>query len=194
MTDTATAMPMGIDGFTYADLHDPARLGDLYGVFCRQIEAADPQFWGEWDRYRREPDAVRTPMEVSDLIVRMAPHVSRFVSRLFGVDEARHGTAAVTESMDALFRFKTDFVRKRALPLLKGHAHVALDPADAAVVDRLFARHAGHLDPELALATEGCALLDREAALRVDGSEADKADVASQLDALKRWCAAHVHH
>ena len=37
------------------------------------------------------------------------------------------GTATVTAAMDALFRFKVDFVRKRALPLLKGHAHLALE-------------------------------------------------------------------
>ena len=43
--------------------------------------------------------------------------------------------AAVTEAtraQDALFRFKIDFVRKRALPLIKGGAHVTLADGDGA--------------------------------------------------------------
>jgi|CXWL01.1.fsa_nt_gi NAD(P)H-flavin reductase/NADPH-dependent glutamate synthase beta subunit-like oxidoreductase len=193
MTDTAAQVPLGIDGFTYADLYDPSRLHDLYDLFCRGVERLDAILWAEWHRYQQGPDASRPPVEVSDLIVRMAPHVSRFVAELFRVEEARTGTVAATAAMDSLFRFKVDFIRKRALPLLKGHAHPKVDESDAAVVEALMSRHAGGLDRELALATEGCALLDREAALRAEGSEADKAAVAAELDALKRWCAACVH-
>ena len=38
---------------------------------------------------------------------------------------------------DDLFRFKVDFVRRRALPLLKGGAHVARSPEDDAIVEAL---------------------------------------------------------
>ena len=88
MSPTAQTMPLGIEGFTYADLYAPARLHDLYDRFCRDVAAADPAFWAEWDAYRTAPDAPRSPVEVSDLIVRMAPHVSRFVEALFQVDGA----------------------------------------------------------------------------------------------------------
>ena len=81
-------MPMGVDGFSYADLHAPARLRDLHAVFCQGVAAADPPLWTEWSAYAAAPDAQRPATEVSDLIVRMAPHVSRFVSRLFRIDEA----------------------------------------------------------------------------------------------------------
>ena len=79
-------MPLGVEGFTYADLYSPARLQDLYERFCRDVAAANPEFWAEWDAYRAEPDAPRSPVQVSDLIVRMAPHVSRFVETLFQVN------------------------------------------------------------------------------------------------------------
>ena len=46
---------------------------------------------------------------------------------------------------------------------------------------------------ELRLATAGCALLDREEAARTAGDEAAKAAVAAEIDALRRWCAAHLH-
>ena len=97
---------------------------ELYDRFCRDVAAADPAFWAEWDAYRTAPDAPRSPVEVSDLIVRMAPHLSRFVAALFRVDDAAGELRARTHDLDALFRFKVDFVRKRALPLVKGGAHV----------------------------------------------------------------------
>ena len=185
-------MPLGIEGFTYADLHLASRLGDLYEVFCRQVEASDPQFWAEWDAYRAAPDAPRTPQQRSELIVRMAPHVSRFVATLFAVEDAVGAINAQTTALDVLFRFKADFVRKRALPLVKGGAHVALDPADVAVVEEL-ARPWAHLDREQAIASAGCALLDREVTARSSGTDEEKAAVAAQADALKRWCAACLH-
>src|SRR3954462_1954888 len=192
MHQPSSTMPLGIEGFTYADLHVASRLRDLYEVFCRGVEAADPQFWSEWDAYRADPDAPRTPQQKSDLIVRMAPHVSRFVATLFRVEDAAGAINAQTTSLDVLFRFKADFVRKRALPLVKGGAHVHRDPADVAVVDEL-ARPWADLDPELAVATAGCALLDREAAARANGTADEKAGIAVQADALKRWCAGCLH-
>ena len=147
-------MPLGIEGFTYADLYEPARLRDLYEIFCRDVAQRDPAFWGEWDAYRQAPDSPRTPMELSRLVVAMAPHVSWFVATLFKVDDARAAAEAATAAMEPLFRFKVDFVRKRALPLVKGHAKVSLESGDAAAVDALVARLGGGADRELAIATE----------------------------------------
>src|SRR5512139_1885753 len=79
---------LGFAGFTYADLHRPDRLRDLYERFCDDLERRDPAFWAEWDAYRRAPDATRKSTEISSLIVRMAPHVSSFVARLFGIEPA----------------------------------------------------------------------------------------------------------
>src|SRR5262245_15911404 len=115
MIETAPTMPLGIEGFTYADLYAPARLKDLYDEFCRRVAAADPAFWAEWDAYRTAPDAPRSPVQVSDLIVRMTPHVSGFVEALFRTDGAAGELRARTHDLDELFRFKVDFVRKRSL-------------------------------------------------------------------------------
>jgi NAD(P)H-flavin reductase/NADPH-dependent glutamate synthase beta subunit-like oxidoreductase len=192
MNATAPTMPLGIEGFSYADLHAPSRLKDLYEVFCERVAAADPAFWAEWDAYRAAPDAPRSPIDLSDLIVRMAPHVSRFVETLFQAEGATAQVRAGTTELDELFRFKGDFVRKRSLPLVKGGVHAHRDTADIAVVERLVAPF-GDMDRERAIAAAGCRLLDREIALRADGSEADKAALAQEIDALKRWCASCLH-
>jgi NAD(P)H-flavin reductase/NADPH-dependent glutamate synthase beta subunit-like oxidoreductase len=205
-------MPMGVDGFSYADLHAPARLGDLYEQFCREVAQVDPALWAEWDVYRAAPDAGRSPLEQSDLIIRMAPHVSGFVTRLFSIGAAGEpgqpgpdaagaaaAIAAATAALDPLFRFKSDFVRKRALPLVrnaeKTRTHLVLAPGDAEMVDDL-TRPWSQLDPEMAVAVAGCALLDAETASRDavdDDAAAGRARVAAQTEALKRWCAVRMH-
>jgi hypothetical protein len=117
----------------------------------------------------------------------MAPHVSRFVTRLFQVGAETEAMAAATRAYDDLFRFKIDFVRRRALPLLKGGGHVEATADDHALVDRYTAGAPDDKTRELLLARAGCALLDREEALRAEGSDADKAALAVEMDALKRW-------
>ena len=182
----AASTDLGVPGYTFTDLHDPERLASLYERFCEEVEAADPAFWEQWDAYRQAPDAPRTPLALSNLLIGMAPHVSRFLTRLFQVEPALDGLRRATTAQDDLFRFKIDFVRRRALPLLKGGAHVVSTPEDDALVKGLIAGASGS-DVELAIARAGCALLDREKA--GDTSES----VKSEVESLKRWCAARLH-
>jgi hypothetical protein len=143
---------LGVPGYTFADLHDPDRLQSLYELFCEEVRAADSAFWIDWDAYRRDPDASRPPIVLSNLLVRMAPFVSRFVRRLFDVDAQADSLSEATRAQDDLFRFKVDFVRRRALPLVKGgSAGVVSTPEDEAIVERMIALH-GHVDRELAVA------------------------------------------
>ena len=175
---------LGIPGYSFADLHDPERLSSLYERFCEQVGAENPALWRRWDAYRLAPDAPRPPIELSNLLVEMAPHVSRFVARLFQIDSPASALATATHAQDDLFRFKVDFVRRRVLPLIKGGAHVDRIAADDAIVARLTAG-GSVADQELAVARAGCALMDRE--------KADKAPVAADVEALKRWCASRLH-
>ena len=139
-TDTPSPqMPLGISGFTYADLHDPERLASLYERFCEEVRRNDAPFWAEWDAYRANPDAPRPPVALSSLLTRMAPHVSRFVERLFDVGAATSTVRSATRDQDDLFRFKVDFVRRRALPLLKSAGHMDVSAEDEAVVGRFIA-------------------------------------------------------
>jgi NADPH-dependent glutamate synthase beta subunit-like oxidoreductase/NAD(P)H-flavin reductase len=182
----AASTPLGIPGFTFADLYESDRLAALYERFCEEMQTLEPDLWREWDAYRRSPEAPRPPVVLSTLLVRMAPHVSRFLRRLFEVDGAASAIAAATRAQDDLFRFKVDFVRRRALPLLKGGAHVAATPEDDAIAERLIAAQ-GIADRELALARAGCALLD------VEKANAEPRTPSPDAEALKRWCAARIH-
>src|SRR5687768_9987125 len=157
---TAASTDLGVSGYTFADLHDPERLASLYERFCEEVEAADPGFWAQWDAYRKAPDAPRTPVALSNLLIGMAPYVSRFLTRLFQVQPDLDALRRATTAQDDLFRFKIDFVRRRALPLLKAGAHVVPTPEDDALVKRLTAGVSAINDLELAIARAGCALMD----------------------------------
>ena len=70
---------LGVPGYVFGDLHDPDRLASLYERFCEEVEATDLELWHKWEAYRSSPDAPRPPIALSNLLVGMAPHVSRFV-------------------------------------------------------------------------------------------------------------------
>ena len=176
---TSAETPLGVPGFTFADLHRPAKLRELYQRFVDEVKATEPELWAEWDQYREVPEALGA-IARGNLVVAMAPHVSRFISRVFGVGADADQLVQATRAYDVLFRFKIDFVRRRALPLLKGGAHVTATAEDHALVAPYLAN-----DSEMALAHYGCSLLDREAT--------DKVAVAAEIESLKRWCAAHIH-
>src|SRR3954467_14198979 len=83
---TIALTELGVPGYTFADLHEPERLASLYDRFCEEAAAADPVLGNEGQADRAAPDAPRPPIELSNLLIAMAPHVSRFLKRLFDVD------------------------------------------------------------------------------------------------------------
>src|SRR5688572_18339582 len=239
VTLSTAQTPLGVPGYTFADLHDLARLASLDDRFNEEVQAADPALWRDWDAYRSAPDAPRSPVALSNLLIAMARQVSRFITRLFDIEPETRALDAATRAQDDLFRFKVDFVRRRALPLLKSGAQVTVSAEDEAIVARLVAeagarngpsggghdgrnehrRDAGvqdvdsgadvrddvpsirlqpDLDLELTIARAGCALMDREKEVsslksQVSSLKGQDSHLTTQVESLKRWCAARIH-
>ncbi|HEV8374688.1 MAG TPA: FAD-dependent oxidoreductase, partial [Candidatus Polarisedimenticolia bacterium] len=172
---------LGIPGFQFLDLFDPLRLRDLTEVFHQEVERSDADLMQSWRAYVAAPDSV-PPRQVSDLLVRMGPHLSRFVTRLFGIDEEIQRIRTATRQEDPIFRFKVDFLRRRVqknvlpeqLPLLKqGEVN--------ACVGTLLE---GSSDKELALARLSCELMDLEASLAagtVEGGAVLRPDIVTRV-------------
>ena len=179
MTVPSAHDALGIAGFTFADLHQPARLHALYELFCDDVRRTDPDVWAQWDTYRLTPSAVGAVAR-SNLIVAMGPYVSRFMARLFSVGPEAEMMAAQTRAYDDLFRFKIDFVRRRALPLLKAGTPVVATAEDHGIVEGFMAGLTDDGARELALARAGCALLDRDEVARVSGSDEEKQAIAAR--------------
>lgn len=86
---SANNMNLGIPGFVYSDLYSPNRLNQLHKVFTDQVEKEAPELMSEFRQYKISQGEGMSPQNVSDLLVRMAPHVGAFVARLFQVEMVR---------------------------------------------------------------------------------------------------------
>ena len=110
-----TPLTLGLSGFTYADLYDPKRLKDLDQEFDQAVAAIDPQLLADFSAYRENQGEGLAPEVISDLLVKMAPHVGLFVAKLFKVEPLiASQKAAIRAQFDSVFSFKSDFVAKSA--------------------------------------------------------------------------------
>ena len=82
-----TPLPvLGIPGFSYGDLFSAHGLRRLYDVWLAELQLNDPTLSQRYLDYR--DGAALGPVDLSDLLVEVTPHVSRFVTRLFRVGAA----------------------------------------------------------------------------------------------------------
>ncbi len=158
----ATPLKLGIPGFEYADLHQPARLRDLMAVFDDSVRRHDAALFEQFQDYRQCQGEGMAPEAVSDLLVRMAPLVGTFVARLFDVSGEREAQMAdIREQFATLFSFRAEVVA-RLKALLRGEdaADYDLDALDAQLeqLKQAFPDAACDNDPERALARAGAAL------------------------------------
>src|SRR5919202_1381099 len=91
----ASDFPLGIADFTYGDLYRPERLRALADVFYAELEAADAALHGALMQYlaARGTNIAGTKQE-SELLIAAAPHLARFVARLFDVEREHAAQAA----------------------------------------------------------------------------------------------------
>jgi NADPH-dependent glutamate synthase beta subunit-like oxidoreductase/NAD(P)H-flavin reductase len=119
------------------------------------------------------------------MLVAVAGHVSRFVTRLFRIESETDALVARTTEQDPVFRFKIDFVRRRVLPALKKISIPQDAPARNALEARIAALRGPSTDIELATALAAARLMDEE--------KKDRVAVTGPLEDLMQWCALHVH-
>ncbi|MFO0741315.1 MAG: FAD-dependent oxidoreductase [Labilithrix sp.] len=113
-------MPMGIAGFRFSDLFEPARLKDLFDVFVGELEKTSPDDAKTYATWRA--GAYAKPEEISAAILAVAPHVSRFVAKLFQVEKDVAALEAEVKDRTPLWAFKNDFAKKRVLKDSAGKA------------------------------------------------------------------------
>ena len=180
---------LGLPGFSYADLHDAQRLAQLTAAFDRDLAASDAPLFARYQEHRAGTARLRGPAE-SELLVALSIQLSRFVGRLFCVEEEL-GALRLLAGRDApLFRVKRDFIQRRVFK--KGApnrpAAAELPALDAQVQELLQAAarrdpraSAAASDAELLASTVVDTLLDAERALslRFDAKAAAQLDVAA---------------
>ena len=158
--------PLGIEGFTYGDLYRPGRLRDLAEAFYAEVERADPSLHAALMEYlASRGERVRGTKAESDLLIAAAPHLSRFVARLFRVESEREELSESIRAQDPVFQFK-QFVQRRATKSFPAEKAAVVDAeaADAALEALRRAAFADTLadDRELGVARTAVRLLEWE--------------------------------
>ncbi len=102
---------LGIPGFSYEDLHAPARLRDLLDVFDAEFKAADAAAYARFAEYRACQGEGMAPEAISDVLVEAAGHVGHFIARLFGIGaEQESRRRHVKAEFDTIFRLKHELL------------------------------------------------------------------------------------
>jgi len=192
-TQDTAGLALGIPGFVYSDLHDPARLCDLLEVFDRTLQQKDAGLFAEFEAYRKCQGEGMAPEGISELLVKMAPHVGEFVARLFDVSEDRAAQmCSIRSEFDSIFGFRNEIVGKLAARF-KGETIEDWDiPALRARFDALLQATAPlaerQADPEGAVSRMAVGLwrLSEHYAALAAGKTSDFSDADAHVSALRR--------
>jgi NADPH-dependent glutamate synthase beta subunit-like oxidoreductase len=160
--ETATPPPasagrdfsLGVEGFTYQDLHRDERLAKLDAAFLEELRRENAALHARLIAYRADP-ASYDPLSRSRLLVDAARPLGGFVARLSSGPEA------------VLFRFRRDFLQRRAMKAklpddLAGSGIAPLREAAESLERQLHPELPWKEDPELATAKLAAGLLDLE--------------------------------
>jgi NADPH-dependent glutamate synthase beta subunit-like oxidoreductase/NAD(P)H-flavin reductase len=179
-------MPLGVGGFTYADLYEPAKLRELHDLFDRWFAAESPEHHARFDAYRVCKGEGMTPVARSEALLAGAPYVGRFLAKLFGIEKEAQQFREMVRRNDPLWRFKKDFVKKRVLRDGAGKSWSSGRDAAAAVAKAALqamtpAPVGGTTDEERTVATAALPLFEVDEVAR----KAAKAGGAQWTDELR---------
>ncbi len=169
VTESVTAerdFPLGVEGFRYQDLHRDEKLAELDRIFQDELARENPGLAARVTAYRQDPASI-DPLPRSSLLIEGARHLSRFLVRLFGVEQEWRAQASSAGPEAVLFRFRRDFLARRAVktrPPEDPTALQALRAAALALERDLFPSLPWNEDPELATSQAAITLLDLESA------------------------------
>ncbi|MEY4767800.1 MAG: hypothetical protein RL637_439, partial [Pseudomonadota bacterium] len=112
---SSTIFTLGIDGFNYADLYQPAKLKTLFEVFERQVAEQDSQLFQQFNHYRHTQGRELSAETISQLLVQMSVHVGQFVAQLFQVKpQQEQQRLRIQQQFDTVFAYKNTIVAKLA--------------------------------------------------------------------------------
>jgi NADPH-dependent glutamate synthase beta subunit-like oxidoreductase/NAD(P)H-flavin reductase len=167
-TTAVEELALGVPGFSFADLYSPDRLPALDSAFLADLRRDDSGLSARLEAGRQRPDDL-SPLELSQLLTDLAPHLSRFLARLFGVENELETLMARAEEEALLGRFRRDFLQRRVAKApapadLSEEAYRASATRLEELSRRLFPGLPWSEDPELATAKMALELLDAESA------------------------------
>ncbi len=169
-------MKLGIDGFTFGDLFDPAKLHELADRFYDEVAKREPVLHRALSRYIAARGEGFEKRVESKILTDTAPFLSDFIARLFRITDARTLLERQITVQNPVWKYKF-FVQRRAAKKYKaeqaaelneGQLWLTLNELRNTAFDETLVR-----DEELSIAEMTCRLLDAEDSLVRTGSGSD---------------------
>ena len=113
-----TEMPIFAHGFSAADFYRRDGLVRLDQIFLEQLAAEDTEAHQQLLQAREHPDQV-SRAAASDLMIRIAPALERFIGELFAVQTELAALKGHHSELEPLFRIKREFVQRQAAKKIK---------------------------------------------------------------------------
>ncbi|MEO6952848.1 MAG: pyridine nucleotide-disulfide oxidoreductase [Polyangia bacterium] len=177
-------LTLGLPDFSFADLFEPRKLAKLDEHFRATVPAPLAARYESW----RNGEAIEPEVE-SELMIEASQLLGGFIAKLFGIGNEWDKGYADAARDATWFRFKDEFVKRRAVKRTVENPPAAKAFGDALL--RELGLSAAQLDDELEVARVVVPLLDRETELK-KGSADDPQLVAVRADlaTLESWVVA----
>ncbi len=109
---TRKELKLNISGFEYKDLYIPDKLEQLTNIFYKEVESKDPNLYQNFIKYKNNSHSF-SPIQISNVLVSMASHLSDFIGKLFGVTNELNSLKSYIE--EDIIYLKKEFIQRRAL-------------------------------------------------------------------------------
>src|SRR5215213_4766405 len=104
---------LGIPGFKYSDLFEPARLAELADVFYAEVAEKEPVLHEALKKYIDHRGDGFEKRVASKILTDSAPFLSEFIGRMFGITAERADLEKKILRQDPIWKYKF-FVQRRA--------------------------------------------------------------------------------
>ena len=178
-------MELFIPGFTFEDLFEPPGLSKLTDAFSAFLRSSDPHLH---DRYVEYSSGRRlSGLDLSRLLVEIAPYVGVFLARLFGIESQYAEMKTRADADGVIFRVKKEFFVRRVLRKYPRPQDLASPLAQLESEVRRIAEKLPGIprgDEELEIASAISVLLSHERFMKVELPAESRNALAALSDAL----------
>ncbi|MBL8686029.1 MAG: FAD-dependent oxidoreductase [Alphaproteobacteria bacterium] len=137
-------------GFVFEDLYQRDGLIRIDQLFLEQVHKANPSLWQRFLAARTNPADIK-PIDESNLLIELAPHLDGFLGHFFAIDQELNTLAAQTNRLAPLYACKRLFVQRQAV---KAFTPDEIALFDIKAVEKSLQAFLGHNWDELAFATQ----------------------------------------
>ncbi|HEX7881019.1 MAG TPA: FAD-dependent oxidoreductase, partial [Candidatus Eisenbacteria bacterium] len=193
------AIRLGVPGFEFHDLFRPYRLVDLDRAFLNHVREHDAPLVEQLIAARADGGASLDEPATVEMLMHLAPHVGRFIARLFDIEDAAANQDDKAIEDAPIYDCRRLFLERRVFKSIPDEVTLLatnLAAAEAAyrdVIDRRLPPAAGTDDPELELGRIAVLLMQVETTARTESPEV-LAGVQADLDTVGAWATLLAYH